>query len=51
MKVVDDPDSLLEMQREVIEIVREVEGREVKMGALVRFAFYEAAVLTPWPKN
>jgi len=43
MRVVDDPDSLLEMQREVIEIAREVEGREVKMGALERFAFYEAA--------
>ena len=43
MRVVDDPDSLLEMQREVIEIAREAEGREVKMGALERFAFYEAA--------
>src|ERR1700716_3815092 len=43
MRVVDDPDTLLEMQREVIEIAREAEGREVKMGALERFAFYEAA--------
>ena len=43
MRVVDNPDCLLEMQKEVIEIAREVEGREVKMGALERFAFYEAA--------
>jgi L-fucose mutarotase len=27
----------------VIEIAREAEGREVKMGALERFAFYEVA--------
>ena len=43
MKVVGDPDSLLEIQREVIEIAREAEGRELKMGALERFAFYQAA--------
>jgi len=43
MRVVDDPDSLLEIQREVIEIAREAECREVKMGALERFAFYEVA--------
>lgn len=43
MKVVDDPDSFLDIHREVIEIAREAEGREVKMGALERFAFYEAA--------
>jgi L-fucose mutarotase len=34
MRVVDDPDTLLEMQREMIEIAREVEGREVKMGVI-----------------
>jgi L-fucose mutarotase len=43
MLVVDDPDRLLEMQKEVIQIAREAEGRDVKMGALERFAFYEAA--------
>ena len=43
MRVVDDPNSFLEIQREVIEIAREAECREVKMGALERFAFYEAA--------
>ena len=42
MRVVDDPDSLLEIQREVTRLP-EAEGREVKMGALERFAFYEAA--------
>jgi len=40
MRVMDDPDSLLEIQRQVIEIVRQAEGREVKIGALERFAFY-----------
>ena len=43
MRVVDDPDRMLEMQSEVFEIAREAEGREIKMGALERFAFYEAA--------
>ena len=43
MRVVDDPDRLLEMQSEVFEIARVAEGREIKMGALERFAFYEAA--------
>jgi L-fucose mutarotase len=43
MKVVDDPETILEMQREVLEIAREAEGREIKMGALERFAFYEVA--------
>ena len=43
MKVVGDPECLLEVQKEVIEIAREAEGREVKMGALERFAFYESA--------
>src|SRR5258708_20967017 len=36
MRVVDDPDSVLEMQREVIEIARQAEGREVKISALQR---------------
>src|SRR5271156_3622276 len=43
MRVVDDPDRLLDMQREVMEIAGEAEGREIKMGALERFAFYELA--------
>ncbi|HEY5744394.1 MAG TPA: RbsD/FucU domain-containing protein, partial [Terrimicrobiaceae bacterium] len=43
MKVVDDPDRFLEIHSEVIEIAREAEGREVKMGAVERFAFYELA--------
>ena len=43
MKVVDDSDRILEIQREVIEIARDAECREIKMGALERFAFYEAA--------
>ena len=43
MRVVDDPDRFLEIQNEVITVAREMEGREVKMGALERFAFYEAA--------
>ena len=43
MRVVDDPDRLLDMQREVMEIASEAEGREIKMGALERFAFYELA--------
>jgi len=34
MKVVDDPDSLLEMQREVIEIVREVEVGRLRWAPL-----------------
>ncbi|HEY0792125.1 MAG TPA: RbsD/FucU domain-containing protein [Chthoniobacterales bacterium] len=43
MRIVDEPDRILEIQNEVIEVAREMEGREVKMGALERFAFYEAA--------
>src|ERR1700722_7736027 len=43
MRVVEVPGSLREIQREVIEIAREAEGREVKMGAFERFAFYEVA--------
>ena len=43
MQVVGDPDRLVEMQSEVFEIAREAEEREIKMGALERFAFYEAA--------
>jgi L-fucose mutarotase len=43
MKVVDDPDSILDIHRDVLEIAREAEQREIKMGALERFAFYAAA--------
>ena len=43
MLVVDDPERVLEMQKEVLAIAREAEGRELKMGALERFAFYEMA--------
>jgi L-fucose mutarotase/ribose pyranase (RbsD/FucU family) len=42
MRVVDDPNSFLEIQREVIETPAR-RNVEVKMGALERFAFYEAA--------
>ena len=43
MLVVDDPERVLEMQKEVLAIAREAEGRALKMGALERFAFYEMA--------
>ncbi len=43
MQVVDDPERLLKIQKEVIEVAREAEGRDVKMGALERFAFYNVA--------
>jgi L-fucose mutarotase len=43
MLVVDDPGRVLEMQTEVLRIACEAEGRELKMGALERFAFYEKA--------
>ena len=43
MLVVDDPGRVLEMQKEVLRIACEAEGRELKMGALERFAFYEMA--------
>jgi L-fucose mutarotase len=43
MLVVDDPGRVLEMQTEVLRIACEAEGRELKMGALERFAFYEMA--------
>ena len=43
MLVVDDPERVLEMQKEVLGIACEAEGRQLKMGALERFAFYEMA--------
>lgn len=43
MQVVGDPGALLPMQAEVHAIAREMEGRDVGMEALERFAFYEAA--------
>jgi L-fucose mutarotase len=43
MLVVDDPERVLDMQKEVLAIAREAEGRALKMGALERFAFYEMA--------
>jgi L-fucose mutarotase len=43
MLVVEDPERVLDMQKEVLAIAREAEGRELKMGALERFTFYEMA--------
>ena len=43
MQVVGEPDKLLPMQAEVLAIATEMEGRDVSMESLERFAFYEAA--------
>lgn len=43
MQVVGDPARILPMQKEVHDIARAAEGREVGMERLERFAFYEAA--------
>ncbi|MCB1380167.1 MAG: hypothetical protein KDK89_17635 [Alphaproteobacteria bacterium] len=43
MEVVGEPDRLLPMQAEVLDIACEAEGRQVGMDSLERFAFYEAA--------
>src|SRR4051794_6992178 len=41
MEVVDDPNTVPEVQREFLDLVRRIEGREVAMGSLPRFEFYE----------
>ena len=43
MKVVGEHDRVLPMQREVHDIAKACEGRDVGMERLERFAFYEAA--------
>jgi L-fucose mutarotase len=43
MQVVGDPSQLLPMQAEVHATAIEMEGRELGMEAIERFAFYEAA--------
>ncbi len=43
MKVVGDEDRILEIHEEVAALARELDRPEVKMGALERFAFYDAA--------
>jgi L-fucose mutarotase len=43
MKVVGKPNEVLPMQRQVHEIAKLAEGRELQMERLERFAFYEAA--------
>jgi L-fucose mutarotase len=41
MEVVGSPDEVTTVQRELAGIASEIEGREVAMGSLERFAFYE----------
>jgi L-fucose mutarotase len=41
MEVVGSPDEVTPVQRGVANITAELEGREVAMGSLERFAFYE----------
>jgi L-fucose mutarotase len=41
MEVVGSPDEIPEVQREFLEIVSKAAGREVRMGSLSRFDFYE----------
>lgn len=41
MRMVDTPDVTPEVQGEVFEIVREIEGREVGIERIERFAFYD----------
>ena len=41
MEVVGSPDEVTPMQQQVAEIAAELEGREIGMGSLERFAFYE----------
>lgn len=43
MQMVDTPDVIPDVQKEVFAAVREVEGREVGVGRVERFAFYERA--------
>jgi L-fucose mutarotase len=41
MEVVGSPDEVTPVQRELGEIASELDGREVAMGSVERFAFYE----------
>ena len=41
MEVVDSPDEVTPVQREMAVIAAELEDREIAMGSLERFAFYE----------
>ena len=41
MEVVGSPDEVTPVQRELAGIASEIEGREVAMGSVERFAFYE----------
>jgi len=43
MQVVDRPEEMPPVQREFQDVVNQAEGRDWPMGALERFAFYEAA--------
>lgn len=43
MQMVDTPDVIPEVQREVFEAVREFEGRDVDVERVERFAFYDRA--------
>ena len=43
MRVVDDPNKEYPLFAEIREVVEAAEGRPIRMGALERFAFYEAA--------
>jgi L-fucose mutarotase len=41
MEVVGAPDEIPEVQRELLEVASSAEGREIRMGSLNRFAFYD----------
>jgi L-fucose mutarotase len=41
MEVVGSPDEVTPVQRAVVEIATEIEGREIAMAGVERFAFYE----------
>ena len=43
MEVVGEPETLLEVHREVLAEAREAEGREIVMGSIERHAFYAEA--------
>ena len=41
MEVVGDPDEIPDVQRSFLDVVSQAAGREVRMGSLPRFDFYE----------
>lgn len=43
MRMVDTPDVVPDVQREVFDIAREIEGREIGVERVERFAFYDRA--------